>query len=59
MIFEKRGQWCWRDGDGRLHKFDTEEEAVKAAGWVPPVEETLDGDEEEAEDFEEEAGTDE
>ena len=59
MIFEKKGRWCYRDEQGNLQKFSTEEEAVKAAGWIPPVEETLDGDEEEAEDFEEEAGTDE
>jgi hypothetical protein len=58
MIFEKRGKWCLRDKDGRLHKFDTEAEAKEFAGWVPPVEETLDA-KEEAEDCEEEAGTDE
>lgn len=58
MIFEKRGQWCWRDGEGRLHKFATEKEAVEASGWIPPVEETLDA-EEETEDFEKEASTDE
>ena len=58
MIFEKRGQWCWRDGDGRLHKFDTEQEAMDASGGVFALEETFDA-EEETEDFEEEAGTDE
>ncbi len=58
MIFEKRGQWSWRDGDGRLHKFATEKEAVDASGWVVTLEETFDGEEEE-EDCEEEAGTDE
>ena len=59
MIFEKRGKWCYRNDDGRLFKFSTEEEAKLAAGWVPPVEEILDGSEEEEEDCEEEAGTDE
>ena len=59
MIFEKRGKWCWRNEEGRLLKFATEEEAKKAAGWVPPVEEILDGSEEEEEDCEEEASTDE
>ena len=47
MIFEKRGKWCIRDDDGRLHKFSTEAKAKKFAGWVPPVEETLDGSQEE------------
>jgi shikimate kinase len=35
-IFEKRGQWCFRDESGKLHKFPTEHEAVLAAGF--PVE---------------------
>ena len=59
MVFEKRGKWCYRNDDGRLFKFSTEEEAKLAAGWVPPVEEILDASEEEEEDCEEEAGTDE
>jgi len=39
MIFEKRGKWCYRDDNGKLQKFATEEEAKKAAGWVSPVQE--------------------
>ena len=35
-IFEKRGQWCFRDESGKLHKFLTEHEAVLSAGF--PVE---------------------
>jgi len=58
MVFEKRGQWCWRDEEGRLHKFATEEEAKLAAGWVPPVEETLNGSKKEKKSSEEEASTD-
>jgi len=54
-IFEKRGKWCFLEiiedqGIRKLHKFRTEEEAKIAAGWVPPVEEILDGSKEE-EDF--------
>jgi hypothetical protein len=55
MIFEKRGKWCYRNDDGKLFKFSTEEEAKLAAGWVPPVEEILEDSEEEEEDCEEEA----
>ena len=29
-LFEKRGQWCFRDENNRLHKFPTKEEAEKA-----------------------------
>ncbi len=58
-IFEKRGRWCFNDEAGKLHKFDTEEEAKSALGWVTPVEETLDGGEAEEESSEEETSTDE
>lgn len=63
-IFEKRGKWCFLEinedqGIRRLHKFATEQEAKIAAGWVPPVEEILDGSKEEEESSEEEASTDE
>ena len=34
-IFEKRGQWCFRDEQGRLHKFSTESEALQASGILP------------------------
>ena len=58
-IFEKRKQWCIQD-KGRLYKFSTKAEAESFAGLVEPVEETLDAEEEnEAEDSEEEAGSDE
>jgi hypothetical protein len=33
-IFEKRGKWCFRDQKGKLHKFDSAEEAVQAGGLV-------------------------
>ena len=29
-LFEKRGQWCFRDENHKLHKFLTKEEAEKA-----------------------------
>ena len=29
-LFEKRGQWCFRDENNKLHKFPTKEEAEKA-----------------------------
>jgi len=69
-IFEKRGKWCFLEiiedqGIRKLHKFGTEEEAKLAAGWVPPVEETLpkveevlDGSEEKEEESSEETRTD-
>lgn len=63
-IFEKRGKWCFLEvieeqGIRKLHKFSTEEEAKLAAGWVPPVEETLNGSKkEEKKSSEEEASTD-
>lgn len=62
-IFEKRGKWCFLEvieeqGIRKLHKFSTEEEAKLAAGWVPPVEETLNGSKKEKESGKEEASTD-
>ena len=38
MIYEKRGQWCFRDENGKLHKFPTEHEAVLAVGFPMPKE---------------------
>lgn len=55
LIYEKRGRWCLRDDSGMLHKFKTENEAKNFAGWVPPVEETLDGGEKEEKNSKEEA----
>lgn len=62
-IFEKRGKWCFLEviedqGIRKLHKFGTEEEAKIAAGWVPPVEEILDGSKEEEESSEEKTSAD-
>jgi hypothetical protein len=31
-IYEKRGSWCYRDEDGKLHKFGTEAEAKSSLG---------------------------
>lgn len=61
-IFEKRGKWCFLEiqedqGIRKLHKFGTEEEAKTAAGWVPPVEEILDGSKKEEEGSKEETST--
>lgn len=58
-ISERRGRWVLIDNNGKTTKHATEEEAKKAAGWVSPVEEILDGSKEEEEDCEEKAGTDE
>ena len=30
----KRGRWMFRDEEGKLHKFNTQEEAAKAKGLV-------------------------
>ena len=38
-IFEKRGKWCFRDADGKLHKFNTKEALAHSLGTVPEVEE--------------------
>ena len=51
MIFEKRGKYCFRDENGRLHKFATEQEAAKAAGLGEQWE--FDHGSEEAEDVQE------
>mgnify|MGYP001601588406 CR=1 FL=1 len=60
QIFEKRGTWYLVQEGEDYQTFDSEAEAKKAAGWIPPVEEILDGgEEEEEEDCEEEASTDE
>jgi|14BtaG_2_1085337.scaffolds.fasta_scaffold217440_2 hypothetical protein len=60
MVFEKRGQWCWRDEEGRLHKFATEKEAVDASGWVVALDEIFHGGEKEEEkDSKEETSADE
>lgn len=34
MIFLKHDKWCFRDENGILHKFKTQEEAAKAKGLV-------------------------
>ena len=42
-IFEKRGRWCVRDEQGRLHKFKSEQEALEFAGIAPVVEKEGEG----------------
>jgi hypothetical protein len=32
MIYMKRGRWMFRDENGKLHKFNSQEEAAKAKG---------------------------
>ena len=36
-LFEKRGQWCFRDEKGVLHKFSTKAEAEAASGDSLPI----------------------
>ena len=43
-IFEKRGQWCFRDKKGMLHKFSTKAEAEAASGVSLPVPEVREYD---------------
>lgn len=50
MIYQKRGHWCFRDDNGKLHKFATEAEAKAAYGIEDAPKE---------ESFEEETCTDE
>ena len=57
-IFEKRSLWNVHLDGKLVAKFATEEEAKEFAGWVPPVEETLNGSkEEEAQSSEEKTDT--
>ena len=57
MIFEKRGKFCFRDDEGKLHKFNTKAEAeafvnpedvplpeAEPYGWQ--LEESIDDEEE-------------
>lgn len=42
MIYQKRGQWCFRDDNNKLHKFTTKAEAEAFCGIkeeIKPVEE--------------------
>ena len=50
MIYMKRGKWCFRDENGKLNKFNTQEEAAKAKG----LDLEKDYAEKEEDDFEEE-----
>ncbi len=57
-IFEKRTLWNVHLDGKLVAKFATEEEAKDFAGWIPPVEETLNGSkEEEAQSSKKEANT--
>jgi hypothetical protein len=37
-LFEKRGKWCYRDANGKIHKFATKEEAMYLGLGVEPEE---------------------
>ena len=37
-IYEKRGNWCYRDQQGKLFKFNTEAEAKSSLGYLEPKE---------------------
>jgi hypothetical protein len=37
-IYEKRGQWCFRDDKGTLYKFPTEAAAKEHLGIIDPTE---------------------
>tara|TARA_Y100000389_G_C16998394_1_gene288312 strand:- start:51 stop:233 length:183 start_codon:yes stop_codon:yes gene_type:complete len=58
-IYQKREVWYLLEQGKNVRSFSSEEQARLAAGWIPPVEEVLDGSEEEEESSEEEASTDE
>ena len=58
MIFKKRSQWCFRDENGKLHKFDSEIAAKLAYGKVDATKEEVYSDIEEKKEedsFEQEA----
>jgi hypothetical protein len=48
-IYQKRGQWCYRDKNGKLFKFGTYLEAKRSLGVQAPeeLEEETNGNEEE------------
>ena len=52
-IFEKRSLWNVHYEGKLVAKFRTEDEAKEYIGWVPPVEETLNGSTEEEKSSEE------
>lgn len=55
MIYEKRGKWCFRDDNGKLHKFATEADAKAAYGVEDaPEEKTFSFFEEETSTYEQE-----
>ena len=54
MIYQKRGKYCFRDENGQLHKFKTEQEAALAAGLGAEWE--MDHGSEKAEDDSQEDG---
>ena len=57
-VYQKRGVWYLIEEGKNVRFFSSEEEAKAAAGWVPPVEESLDGSTKEEEGSEEETSTD-
>jgi hypothetical protein len=44
MIYKKRDQWCFRDENGKLHKFLTEAEANLAFNGITVSESVLEED---------------
>ena len=58
-IYQKRDVWYIKEKGKDLRTFSSKQEAEIAAGWVPPVEEILDGSKEEEESSEEKTSTDE
>lgn len=64
MIYEKRGKWCFRDSNGKLHKFTSKDEAETLYNSLSPsikieMPKVEKPSEEEEKDSEEEASTDE
>lgn len=55
MIFQKRSEWCFKDENGRTHRFSTEAEAKLAFNGISVQEPVLEEDELEEYDESEDA----
>ena len=43
VIYEQRGRFCFKNGKGKIFRFDTKEEAVEAGGIAPNEEVQVSG----------------
>ena len=43
VIYKQRGRFCFKNGKGKIYRFDTQEEAVAAGGIAPDEEVQVSG----------------